>query len=125
MSRKIAQASASLLQKVAPVLDHPRLAALLLSLMPVGAALAQPASTDLFCEAAGAYMQDISTQRVAGAELDAEGQILVDHCMRTSVKGLYAAGCVTPAMPGSGPGRSKITIRWSLGTSCPASAIAG
>jgi thioredoxin reductase (NADPH) len=32
-----------------------------------------------------------------GAKLDAEGQIEVDHCMRTSVKGLYAAGCVTPA----------------------------
>ena len=32
-----------------------------------------------------------------GAKLDAEGQIEVDHCMRTSVPGLYAAGCVTPA----------------------------
>lgn len=33
----------------------------------------------------------------AGAKLDAEGQIIVDHCMRTTVPGLYAAGCVTPA----------------------------
>jgi len=32
-----------------------------------------------------------------GAKLDGEGQIEVDQCMRTSVPGLYAAGCVTPA----------------------------
>ena len=32
-----------------------------------------------------------------GAKLDADGQIEVDQCMRTSVPGLYAAGCVTPA----------------------------
>jgi thioredoxin reductase (NADPH) len=32
-----------------------------------------------------------------GARIDAEGQIEVDHCMRTSVPRLYAAGCVTPA----------------------------
>ena len=32
-----------------------------------------------------------------GAKLDEEGQIDVDHCMRTSVPRLYAAGCVTPA----------------------------
>ena len=32
-----------------------------------------------------------------GAELDSEGQVLVDACLRTSVPGLYAAGCVTPA----------------------------
>jgi thioredoxin reductase (NADPH) len=32
-----------------------------------------------------------------GAKLDADGQIKVDFCMRTSVPGLYAAGCVTPA----------------------------
>jgi thioredoxin reductase (NADPH) len=32
-----------------------------------------------------------------GAKLDEEGQILVDHCMRTTVPNLYAAGCVTPA----------------------------
>ena len=32
-----------------------------------------------------------------GAKLDADGQIVVDHCMRTSVPRLYSAGCVTPA----------------------------
>ncbi|HUS35681.1 MAG TPA: NAD(P)/FAD-dependent oxidoreductase [Verrucomicrobiae bacterium] len=32
-----------------------------------------------------------------GAELDEEGQIVVDHKQRTSVPGLYAAGCVTEA----------------------------
>ena len=32
-----------------------------------------------------------------GARLDRDGQIEVDHCMRTSVPRLYAAGCVTPA----------------------------
>ena len=35
--------------------------------------------------------------KALGAELDADGQIVVNHCMRTSVEGLYAAGCVTPA----------------------------
>ena len=33
----------------------------------------------------------------AGAELDRHGQVIVDHCLRTSVPGLYAAGCITPA----------------------------
>jgi thioredoxin reductase (NADPH) len=33
----------------------------------------------------------------AGAELDPEGQVVVDACMRTRVPGLYAAGCLTPA----------------------------
>jgi thioredoxin reductase (NADPH) len=32
-----------------------------------------------------------------GADLDNEEQVKVDSCMRTSVPGLYAAGCVTPA----------------------------
>ncbi|MEP6956128.1 MAG: NAD(P)/FAD-dependent oxidoreductase [Chthoniobacterales bacterium] len=32
-----------------------------------------------------------------GAKLDGEGQVEVNHCMRTSVPNLYAAGCVTPA----------------------------
>ncbi|HEY1771260.1 MAG TPA: NAD(P)/FAD-dependent oxidoreductase [Chthoniobacterales bacterium] len=32
-----------------------------------------------------------------GARLDADGQIEVDACMRTSVPRLYSAGCVTPA----------------------------
>jgi thioredoxin reductase (NADPH) len=33
----------------------------------------------------------------AGAKLDEEGEIIVDHCQKTTVPGLYAAGCVTPA----------------------------
>jgi thioredoxin reductase (NADPH) len=32
-----------------------------------------------------------------GAKLDEEGQVIVDRCLRTSVRGLYASGCVTPA----------------------------
>ena len=32
-----------------------------------------------------------------GAKLDDDGQIIVDHCMRTTVRNVYAAGCVTPA----------------------------
>ncbi|MDQ6764524.1 MAG: NAD(P)/FAD-dependent oxidoreductase [Verrucomicrobiota bacterium] len=32
-----------------------------------------------------------------GAKLDEDGQIEVDHCMRTTVPNLYSAGCVTPA----------------------------
>jgi len=32
-----------------------------------------------------------------GAKIDPDGQIKVDQCMRTTVPGLYAAGCVTPA----------------------------
>lgn len=43
---------------------------------------------------------DIFHTRLAerlGAKLDNEGQIKVDHCLRTTVPSLYAAGCVTPA----------------------------
>jgi thioredoxin reductase (NADPH) len=35
--------------------------------------------------------------RQLGAALDSDGQIEVDKCQRTTVAGLYAAGCVTPA----------------------------
>jgi thioredoxin reductase (NADPH) len=35
--------------------------------------------------------------RKLGAKIDRDGQIKVDHCMRTTVPRLYAAGCVTPA----------------------------
>ena len=35
--------------------------------------------------------------RQLNAETDPEGQVVVDHCQRTTVPGLYAAGCVTPA----------------------------
>jgi thioredoxin reductase (NADPH) len=41
------------------------------------------------------YHHDLAAR--AGAKLDEEGQVVVDHCMRTTVRGLYAAGCVTPA----------------------------
>jgi thioredoxin reductase (NADPH) len=41
------------------------------------------------------YHHDLATQ--IGARLDDEGQIIVDPDMKTSVPGLYAAGCVTPA----------------------------
>jgi len=43
---------------------------------------------------------DVYLNRLArglGATVDEEGQIIVDRCMATNVKGLYAAGCVTPA----------------------------
>lgn len=43
---------------------------------------------------------DVFHSRIAddlGAEIDETGEILVDKCMMTSVKGVYAAGCVTPA----------------------------
>lgn len=35
--------------------------------------------------------------RELGADVDEEGEIVVDRCLATNVKGLYAAGCVTPA----------------------------
>jgi thioredoxin reductase (NADPH) len=35
--------------------------------------------------------------KALGAEVDDEGQVLVDDSAATSVPGLYAAGCVTPA----------------------------
>lgn len=43
---------------------------------------------------------DIVKNRLAddlGAKLDENGEVIVDKCMMTSVPGLYAAGCVTPA----------------------------
>jgi thioredoxin reductase (NADPH) len=43
---------------------------------------------------------DIVKNRIAadlGAELDENGEVIVDKCMMTSVRGVYAAGCVTPA----------------------------
>ena len=43
---------------------------------------------------------DVFHNRLAqqlGAKLDEGGQVVVDHEQRTSVPGLYAAGCVTPA----------------------------
>jgi thioredoxin reductase (NADPH) len=35
--------------------------------------------------------------RMVGAEVNAEGEVEVDACLQTTVPGLYAAGCVTPA----------------------------
>ncbi len=41
------------------------------------------------------YHSDLAED--VGATIDMEGEIVVDACLRTSVSGLYAAGCVTPA----------------------------
>jgi thioredoxin reductase (NADPH) len=43
---------------------------------------------------------DVSLNKIAkalGARIDPEGQVEIDARMATNVKGLYAAGCVTPA----------------------------
>lgn len=51
-------------------------------------------------DAAFATRGDVSHSDLAtalGAEIDEEGQVKVDACLKTSVPGLYAAGCVTPA----------------------------
>lgn len=54
------------------MLQHLRFAALFVSLSSAGAAFAQPsASTEPFCDTAGAYMQEIAAQRAAGVQLDA------------------------------------------------------
>jgi len=49
----------------------------------------------LFTTRADIYFSQLA--RGLGAKVDAEGQIVIDSCMRTSVPGVYAAGCVTPA----------------------------
>jgi thioredoxin reductase (NADPH) len=49
----------------------------------------------LFTTRGDVYFNELA--RELGARVDAQGEILVDHEMRTSVEGLYAAGCVTPA----------------------------
>jgi len=54
------------------------------------------AKTDfVFITRGDIYYSQLAKQ--LGAEVDHEGQILVDHKQRTSVPGLYAAGCVTEA----------------------------
>lgn len=54
------------------------------------------AKTDfVFTTRGDIYFNQLGKQ--LGAELDAEGQIVVDHKQRTNVPGLYAAGCVTEA----------------------------
>lgn len=55
---------------------------------------------ELAVEAAFTTRGDVYHTHLAealGAKLDNEGQLLVDEHLRTSVPGLYAAGCVTPA----------------------------
>jgi thioredoxin reductase (NADPH) len=49
----------------------------------------------LFTTRGDIYYNEIA--RALGAKTDQEGQIRVDDHMATSVRGLYAAGCVTPA----------------------------
>jgi len=49
----------------------------------------------LFTTRGDVYYNEIA--RALGAKTDREGQIRVDDHMATSVRGLYAAGCVTPA----------------------------
>lgn len=49
----------------------------------------------LFTTRGDIYHHDLA--RGLGAKVDASGEVIVDLDMRTSVNGLYAAGCVTPA----------------------------
>jgi thioredoxin reductase (NADPH) len=49
----------------------------------------------LFATRGDIYFNAIA--KALGAELDQDGQVIVDEHMLTSVPGLYAAGCVTPA----------------------------
>lgn len=53
------------------------------------------AAEAVFTTRGDVYHHDLATQ--IGARLDDKGQIIVDPDMKTSVPGLYAAGCVTPA----------------------------
>ena len=55
---------------------------------------------ELVVDAAFTNRGDVCHSRLAeeaGAALDSLGQVIVDQDLRTSVRGLYAAGCVTPA----------------------------
>lgn len=69
--------------------DHGQLSALILE---GGERL--PAQA-VFTTRGDVYHHELAEQ--AGARLDVDGQILVDHDMKTTVPGLYAAGCVTSA----------------------------
>jgi thioredoxin reductase (NADPH) len=56
--------------------------------------------TELKCEALFTTRGDIYFNKLAkdlGAKVDEEGEVIVDLCLRTTIEGLYAAGCVTPA----------------------------
>lgn len=59
-------------------------------------ATGQPIAADCLFTTRGDVFHN-ALARQLGAELDSEGQVVVDACQRTSVSGLYAAGCVTPA----------------------------
>ena len=49
----------------------------------------------LFTTRGDVYINDLA--KALGAKVDAQGEVVVDADCATSVKGLYAAGCVTPA----------------------------
>lgn len=54
----------------------------------------------LEADAAFTTRGDVAHNRLAAqasAALNEDGQVVVDHCMHTSVPGLYAAGCLTSA----------------------------
>lgn len=56
----------------------------------------EPAQVEaMFTTRGDAYHNTLAEE--VGARLDAEGQICIDASMRTSVSGLFAAGCVSPA----------------------------
>ena len=56
---------------------------------------AEVATGAIFTTRGDIYLNELA--KGLGAEVDPEGQIVVDTDLRTTVKGLYAAGCVTPA----------------------------
>ena len=63
-------------------------------------ALVFDGEADLNIEALFTTRGDIYFNKLAkglGAKVNGEGEIVVDVCMQTTVKGLYSAGCVTPA----------------------------
>lgn len=49
----------------------------------------------LFTTRGDVYHNQLAEQ--LGAETNPQGEIVVDHCLATTVPGVYAAGCVTPA----------------------------
>jgi thioredoxin reductase (NADPH) len=53
------------------------------------------AANCLFTTRGDVFHNDLARQ--LGAKLDRDGQVITDNEQRTSVPGLYAAGCVTPA----------------------------
>jgi thioredoxin reductase (NADPH) len=56
--------------------------------------------TEVMFDALFTTRGDVYFNRLAkdlGAQIDDDGEIVVDQCQATSVPGVYAAGCVTPA----------------------------